>query len=144
VQTIQTDNGVEFQSAFHYHALDKGVGHVYIRPRTPRLNGKVERSHRIDAEEFYRLLDGTLIDDAKIFNDKLRQPCGRAVRYVADPAPPTTSMLRTGPETRLDRRRADCLKVRQAQSGCLRWESWTAVVRWRVERRSGLSWLRWG
>ena len=73
VQTIQTDNGAEFQSAFHYHALDKGVGHVYIRPRTPRLNGKVERSHRIDAEEFYRLLDGTLIDDAKIFNDKLRE-----------------------------------------------------------------------
>jgi transposase InsO family protein len=67
VQTIQTDNGAEFQSAFHYHALDKGVGHVYIRPRTHRLNGKVERSHRIDAEEFYRLLDGTLIDDAKIF-----------------------------------------------------------------------------
>jgi transposase InsO family protein len=73
VQTIQTDNGAEFQSAFHYHALDKGVGHLYIKPRTPRLNGKVERSHRIDAEEFYRLLDGTLIDDAKIFNDKLRE-----------------------------------------------------------------------
>jgi hypothetical protein len=25
----------------------------------PRLNGKVERSHRIDAEEFYRLLEGS-------------------------------------------------------------------------------------
>jgi hypothetical protein len=50
VQVIQTDNGAEFQSAFHYHVLDKGVGHRYIKPRTPRLNGKVERSHRIDAE----------------------------------------------------------------------------------------------
>ena len=58
VQVIQTDNGAEFQSAFHYHVLDKGVGHRYIKPRTPRLNGKVERSHRIDAEEFYALLDG--------------------------------------------------------------------------------------
>ena len=57
VQVIQTDNGAEFQSAFHYHVLDKGVGHRYIKPRTPRLNGKVERSHRIDAEEFYALLD---------------------------------------------------------------------------------------
>ncbi|MCA1702277.1 MAG: hypothetical protein LC808_02995 [Actinobacteria bacterium] len=38
---------------------------------TPRLNSKVERSHRIDAEEFYRLLDGVVIDDAKVFNDKL-------------------------------------------------------------------------
>ena len=73
VHTIQTDNGAEFQSAFHFHVLDKGVGHVYIKPRTPRLNGKVERSHRIDAEEFYRLLDGAFIDDAKVFNDKLRE-----------------------------------------------------------------------
>ena len=73
VQTIQTDNGAEFQSAFHYHVLDKGVSHHYIKPRTPRLNGKVERSHRIDAEEFYALLDGLVIDDAKIFNNKLRE-----------------------------------------------------------------------
>lgn len=58
---------------FHCHLLDKGVGHRYIKPRTPRLNGKVERSHRIDAEEFYRLLDGAVIDDAKVFNDKLQE-----------------------------------------------------------------------
>ncbi|MFC6087612.1 IS481 family transposase, partial [Sphaerisporangium aureirubrum] len=73
VQVIQTDNGAEFQSAFHWHVLDKGIAHTYIKPRTPRLNGKVERSHRIDAEEFYRMLDGVLIDDAEVFNDKLRE-----------------------------------------------------------------------
>jgi len=64
------DNGSEFGSAFHWHILDNGVGHIYIEPRTPRLNGKVERSHRIDAEEFYHLLDGVVLDDAKVFNDK--------------------------------------------------------------------------
>jgi transposase InsO family protein len=73
VEVIQTDNGVEFGASFHWHVLDKGIGHVYIKPRTPRLNGKVERSHRIDAEEFYRLLDGVVIDDTKLFNDKLRE-----------------------------------------------------------------------
>ena len=73
VQVIQTDNGSEFGSSFHYHVLDKGVGHKYIKPRTPRLNGKVERSHRIDAEEFYRLLDGAVIDDAEVFNNKLQE-----------------------------------------------------------------------
>ncbi len=73
VQVIQTDNGAEFQSAFHWHVLDKGIGHVYIKPRRPNLNGKVERSHRIDSEEFYRMLDGVMIDDAQIFNDKLRE-----------------------------------------------------------------------
>jgi transposase InsO family protein len=42
-------------------------------PPHPRLNGKVERSHRIDAEEFYRQLKGVLIDDAQLFNDKLQE-----------------------------------------------------------------------
>ena len=73
VEVIQTDNGPEFGASFHWHVLDKGIGHIYIKPRTPRLNGKVERSHRIDAEEFYRLLDGVVIDDTKLFNDKLRE-----------------------------------------------------------------------
>jgi transposase InsO family protein len=73
VEVIQTDNGAEFQSRFHWHVLDKGIGHVYIKPHTPRLNGKVERSHRIDAEEFYQLLDGVVIDDTDVFNDKLRE-----------------------------------------------------------------------
>jgi transposase InsO family protein len=73
VEVIQTDNGPEFGSSFHWHVLDKGAGHVYIKPRTPRLNGKVERSHRIDAEEFYRLLEGVVIDDAQVFNDKLQE-----------------------------------------------------------------------
>jgi transposase InsO family protein len=73
VETIQTDNGAEFASAFHWHVLDKGINHVYIKPRTPRLNGKVERSHRIDAEEFYRLLDGVVIDDINIFNARLKE-----------------------------------------------------------------------
>ncbi|MFN6548367.1 integrase core domain-containing protein [Mycolicibacterium nivoides] len=46
---------------------------MYIRPATPRLNGKVERSHRIDAEEFYRLLDGVVEDDTGLFNEKLKE-----------------------------------------------------------------------
>jgi transposase InsO family protein len=73
VEVIQTDNGAEFQSQFHYHVLDGGIGHVYIKPATPRLNGKVERSHRIDAEEFYRMLEGVVIDDTELFNDRLQE-----------------------------------------------------------------------
>lgn len=41
---------------------------------TPRLNGKVERSHRIDAQEFYQLLDRDGVsDDIHLYNDKLRE-----------------------------------------------------------------------
>ena len=68
------DNGVEFGSQFHYHVLDRGIGHVYIKPRTPRLNGKVERSHRTDDQEFYQLLDKDgVTDDIHLFNEKLRE-----------------------------------------------------------------------
>jgi len=73
VEVVQTDNGAEFQSQFHYHVLDAGIGHVYIRPATPRLNGKVERSYRIDAAEFYRMLEGVAIDDTELFNDRLKE-----------------------------------------------------------------------
>jgi transposase InsO family protein len=72
-EVIQTDNGSEFGSQFHWHLLDKGIGHVYIRPHRPRLNGKVERSHRIDEEEFYRLIDGVFVDDTNLFNEKVRE-----------------------------------------------------------------------
>ena len=30
--------------------------HVYIKKGTPRLNSKVERSHRTDQAEFYQLI----------------------------------------------------------------------------------------
>ena len=73
VECVQTDNGAEFQGGFHWHLLDRGIGHVYIKAKTPRLNGKVERSHRIDGEEFYRLLDGVVIDDTGLFNEKLSE-----------------------------------------------------------------------
>ena len=73
VESIQADNGAEFQSGFHWHVLDRGIRHTCIKPATPRLNGKVERSHRIDQEEFYRMLEGAVIDDTELFNDKLKQ-----------------------------------------------------------------------
>jgi hypothetical protein len=52
VEIIETENGSEFRGNFHWHEIDRGIGHVYIKPATPRLNGKVERSHQIDAEEY--------------------------------------------------------------------------------------------
>lgn len=42
--------------------------HVYIKPRTPRLNGKAGRSHRTDKDEFYQLLGFT---DGVDLNQKL-------------------------------------------------------------------------
>jgi len=46
---------------------------VYIKPATSRLNGKVERSHRIDADEFCRMLEGVIIDDTDLINERLQE-----------------------------------------------------------------------
>ena len=68
IQSIRTDRGHEWQAKFHWHVEDKGIRHVYIKPRSPQLNGKVERSHRTDKDEFYQLL--TYTDDVDL-NKKL-------------------------------------------------------------------------
>ena len=73
VKLIQTDNGAEFQQEFHWHVTDKNIQHRYIRPRRPYLNGKVERSHRIDKEEFYEQLNGVVISTAEEFNQRLEK-----------------------------------------------------------------------
>lgn len=64
LNTIRTDRGHELQAQFHWHVEDKGIRHVYIKPRSPQLNGKVERSHRSDQEEFYQPL--TYTDDVDL------------------------------------------------------------------------------
>lgn len=53
VKQIQTDNGAEFSDKFSWHLQDLGIEHRKTKVRTPEENGKVERSHRTDAEEFY-------------------------------------------------------------------------------------------
>jgi len=68
ISMVRTDRGHEFQARFHWHVEDQGIQHVYIKPRTPQLNGKVERSHRTDQTEFYQLL--TYTDDVNL-NAKL-------------------------------------------------------------------------
>lgn len=64
IECIQTDNSAEFtnrlnssgtkkQTLFEKTLAELGIRHKLIRPYTPRHNGKVERSHRKDNEEFY-------------------------------------------------------------------------------------------
>ena len=52
---VRTDRGRAFQALFDWHLADPGVEHAYIEPRSPQLNGKIERSQRTDKQEFYQL-----------------------------------------------------------------------------------------
>ena len=71
---IQTDNGLEFaynksnikkMHPMDQLCLDEDIYHQRIRPRTPRHNGKVERSHRNDNERFYKYLKFYSLDDLR-------------------------------------------------------------------------------
>ncbi len=58
IQRIQTDWGTEFYNYPFQEALaDRFIKYRPIKPRSPHLNGKVERSQQTDKEEFYALLD---------------------------------------------------------------------------------------
>ena len=94
---------------FHYHVLDRGIGHVYIRPATPRLNGKVERSHRIDADEFYKLLEGVVVDDTGCFRNG--SGSGRTSPSAVEPVTPE-------PPPRLEGHRAICTHHKRDDGTC--------------------------
>src|SRR5574344_866637 len=73
-EEIQTDNGTEFtwnqEKMKKIHPLNElclkeNIYHHKIRPRTPRHNGKVERSHRCDNERFYNTLKFYSLEDLK-------------------------------------------------------------------------------
>ncbi|MBA3639506.1 MAG: transposase family protein [Acidobacteria bacterium] len=53
IKKLQCDNGSEFPIAFKLAVEAAGIKHRYIKPRRPQQNGKVERSHRVDGEEFW-------------------------------------------------------------------------------------------
>ena len=63
IECVQTDNGQEFTNRFTSEKgkltlfqkvlEENGIRHRLIKPYTPRHNGKVERSHRKDNENFY-------------------------------------------------------------------------------------------
>jgi transposase InsO family protein len=55
IKLIQTDNGSEFGTQFTWHINELGMTHKRNNPGCPEENGKVERSHRTDQEEFYSL-----------------------------------------------------------------------------------------
>lgn len=79
IQKIQTDNGTEFTCKYisdnEISPLDKvlqalKIPHILIPPKTPWLNGKVERSHRNDQRYFYNWETFKTLDE---LNEKLKK-----------------------------------------------------------------------
>ena len=51
VHTVQTDNGSEFLGDFHDYLEDLDIKHLFSYPRSPRINGVIERFNRTFQEE---------------------------------------------------------------------------------------------
>ena len=57
VKAIQVDGGSEFKAEFEAACEQRGLLLFVLPPRSPKLNGRVERAQRTHKEEFYQLLD---------------------------------------------------------------------------------------
>jgi putative transposase len=55
VKVIQVDGGSEFKSYFELECQKRGIRLFVLPPKSPKLNGHVERAHRTHAEEFYEV-----------------------------------------------------------------------------------------
>jgi putative transposase len=71
VKAIQVDGGSEFQSVFEQKCQEHGIQLFVLPPRSPKLNGNVERSNRTHTEEFYEVTDSDF--DLLTLNPALRQ-----------------------------------------------------------------------
>ena len=77
IKAIQVDGGSEFQDAFERECQKRGIKLFVLPPRSPKLNGHVERAQRTHTEEFYEVteanfeigeLNRALLEWEKVYN----------------------------------------------------------------------------
>jgi len=59
LKAIQVDGGSEFESTFEEECQKRDIQLFVLPPRSPKLNGYVERANRTHTEEFYEVTDCT-------------------------------------------------------------------------------------
>ena len=71
VAALQVDGGSEFAAEFETACQQRGLSLFVLPPRSPKLNGQVERSHRTHHEEFYQVIPDRW--DVASLNPQLRR-----------------------------------------------------------------------
>jgi putative transposase len=59
VKAIQVDGGSEFMAEFEQFCAERKIKLYTLPPRSPKLNGRVERCQRTHTEEFYQCCDAS-------------------------------------------------------------------------------------
>ena len=57
IRALSVDNGSEFMAEFEASCAQRGIALLTLPPRSPKLNGSVERANRTHTEEFYEGTD---------------------------------------------------------------------------------------
>jgi putative transposase len=71
IRALQVDGGSEFAAEFEAACQQRGLRLFVLPPRSPKLNGAVERANRTHTEEFYQVTVCSL--EMKKLNRELRQ-----------------------------------------------------------------------
>jgi len=71
IRALQVDGGSEFAAEFEQACQQRGLHLFVLPPRSPKLNGAVERANRTHTEEFYQVTPCSL--EMKKLNRELRQ-----------------------------------------------------------------------
>jgi len=71
IAALQVDGGSEFAAEFETACQQRGLPLFVLPPRSPKLNGQVERSHRTHHEEFYQVIPDRW--DTQSLNPQLRR-----------------------------------------------------------------------
>lgn len=71
VRALQVDGGSEFAAEFEQACQQRGLHLFVLPPRSPKLNGAVERANRTHTEEFYQVHSCSL--EMNQLNRELRQ-----------------------------------------------------------------------
>lgn len=60
IKAFQVDGGSEFAALFEAECQKRGIRLFVLPPRSPKLNGSVERAQRTHTEEFYEVQDPSM------------------------------------------------------------------------------------
>lgn len=71
IRAVQVDGGSEFAAEFEQACQQRGLHLFVLPPRSPKLNGAVERANRTHTEEFYQVTPCSL--EMRKLNRELRQ-----------------------------------------------------------------------
>lgn len=70
IYMVQTDNGSEFLKEFHSYLEEQRIRHLFIYPKSPKINAYIERFNRTIQEEFI-LRNDEIYYDTKAMTRKL-------------------------------------------------------------------------